>query len=105
MTQIVTIAAAGSSQSTATPVPATLVLVTQTTGNLGAVLPSGAVVGTVVEIHVDNSIASGLVVYPASGDSLNDSNITVGGVPAYTPNVCVTFRKISDILWGIVSTI
>jgi hypothetical protein len=105
MTSIVTINASGTTRATATSIPADLVYVQPTATYQGVVLPAGAVVGTLVEIHVDETSFGGTNIYPASGDDIDSSNITVGGVRAYTPNVCAVFRKITDTLWGLVSSI
>lgn len=94
---IVNVAAGGSGQSDATPIPAvsghTVALVGGSGG--GVLLPSGSDIGDVVEVYIvppDNEAR----VFPASGETLNS------GVQ---PNIALTvslggyFRKTSSTNW------
>lgn len=76
-----TIAAAGSDQAGATPIVNRVTQVTGADGSAGVRLP-GATPGA--EFHVYNTHAtSGLKIYPASGDDINDGTqdaaITIEG--------------------------
>lgn len=105
MTQLITIAATGTTQGTAAPITATPILVTLSTGPLSVILPSDAIIGSVVEIHVDTSLASNLQVFPPVGETLNATSTTIGGIGVFIiSDVYGAFRKISDTVWGLISS-
>ena len=76
-----TIAAAGSAQGNATAISAVVTYVTASNGAKGVILPAVSA-GAVLEVY--NTVASqGLLIYPASGDDINDGTsnaaITIAG--------------------------
>lgn len=105
MTSIVTIAAAGSSQATATLIPASLVFVTLSASSQGVILPTNPLVGDTVEIHFDDTMHGGGTTYPNGSDTMTGANTAVGGIPCFVANTCVVFRCISDNHWGLVSAV
>lgn len=62
----------------------------------GIVLPASAPIGSVVEAFVDYSSAHGILVYPASGDTIQNSNAAVGQI---NPGDSGRFQKVGMSDW------
>jgi hypothetical protein len=75
LTDIGTVAAAGSAQGDATALTAMITHVTASDGAKGVVLPT-AVAGKIFIVY-DTVATSGLNIYPASGDDINDGTTDV----------------------------
>lgn len=96
-----TIAAAGSTQATATAIPRfgqiTILQVTRTIGGQGVILPSTAEVGDIVELYVPASGGGSFNIYPQSGGAISnngtDSPVLDGANGTY-------FRYLGSGQWG-----
>lgn len=105
---IVSVAANGNTQATATEIPAasghTVAIITGITDNqhLGVLLPSDAEIGDVVEIYIDPSTTgNSTTVYPPSGESIGKATADLSfGVSG---NAGALFRKVSPTNWQVLA--
>lgn len=98
-TTVVEVAAAGTTQGGATPIPAlsghTIALVTPATDNTGVLLPDTAEIGDLVEVYAAFHTPD-IIVYAPDGDSLN-----LGAGPvAVAEDHGATFRKVTATGWS-----
>lgn len=96
--QYVTVAAAGSTQTDATPITASMCLVTAADATKGAILTGQ--VGD--ELWVQNSSASTLKVYPPSGAAIAVPGTGLGTVDAsyaHTAHAVVLYKCVSTTQW------
>lgn len=96
--QFVTVAAAGSAQSNATPITASMCLVTAADGTKGVILAGQA--GD--EVWVQNSSASALPVYPPTGAAIAAPGTGLGTANAaysHTAHAVVIYKCVSNTQW------
>lgn len=74
----------------------TIVVVTSSVTAGGVVLPASSPIGSVVEAFVDYGSAHGALVYPASGDTIQNSNSAVGQI---NPGDSGRFQKVGTSDW------
>lgn len=92
-----TVAAAGSSETDATPVTYGMTAVTNANGTRGVILPT-AVAGAMV--YLRNTAGNGLRVYPNTADSINGGTVTTGSVTLGSNSGSV-YIAVDDTTWWI----